>query len=146
MAAAERPTHAPADVTTIPLSDSSDCIAEVQNLAARKNPPTAIISANGRLTPYILEGIHSAGLEMPGDVSFMSFGDSQWHRSAEFQARLKALREGIHARYQPRLSTAGFLRRLVIRIRMEAEFRRESRKLGPSRQSLYAAGFFGSPT
>lgn len=86
---------APADVTTIPLSDSSDCIAEVQNLAARKNPPTAIISANGRSTPYILEGIQSAGLRIPQDVSFMCFGDSQWHRA--YVPALSVVREDYAA-------------------------------------------------
>ena len=59
----------------------ADCTAEVQRLAASNLPPTAIISANGRLTPYILEGMQSAGLRIPADVSLLCFGDSQWHRA-----------------------------------------------------------------
>jgi LacI family transcriptional regulator len=59
----------------------ADCTAEVQRLAASNPPPTAIISANGRLTPYILEGMQSAGLRIPADVSLLCFGDSQWHRA-----------------------------------------------------------------
>ncbi len=68
------------DVVTVLLSDPSDSVAEVQNLAAGQNPPTAIISGNGRSTPFILEGVQSAGLRIPQDVSVLCFGDSQWHR------------------------------------------------------------------
>ncbi len=71
----------PSDITNVLVNGPDDCIAEVQALMAASDAPTAIISANGRLTPYVLEGIHSAGLSIPDDVSFMSFGDSQWHRA-----------------------------------------------------------------
>lgn len=64
-------------------------------------------------------------------------GESQLRRSPEFRARLEALRESIRGRYQPRLVAAGFLRRLALRMGMELEFRRERRKIGPSRHSLY---------
>ncbi|MBK6317562.1 MAG: LacI family DNA-binding transcriptional regulator [Dehalococcoidia bacterium] len=70
-----------ASVVEVRVADPDECVPELHRLMASPDSPTAIISANGRLTPYILEGIHSAGLEMPGDVSFMSFGDSQWHRA-----------------------------------------------------------------
>lgn len=70
-----------ADVTTIAIADPNDSTAEVQRLAAQRLRPTAIVSAAGRLTPYLLEGIHSAALHVPGDVSFLSFGDSTWHRA-----------------------------------------------------------------
>jgi DNA-binding LacI/PurR family transcriptional regulator len=52
----------------------------MQELTARSDRPTAIVCANGLLTPYVLEGIHSAGLQIPRDISFLCFGDSAWHR------------------------------------------------------------------
>lgn len=72
---------AAADVETVLLSEPGECLNAVQRLMAPVDAPTAIISANGRLTPYILEGLHSAGIRIPADVSFMSFGDSRWHRA-----------------------------------------------------------------
>lgn len=67
-------------VVTVSAGDPGECVAEVQYLAALRERPTAFISAMGRLTPYILEGIHSAGLRIPTDASFLCFGDSQWHK------------------------------------------------------------------
>lgn len=69
------------DRIPVQIGRFTDCTAEVQRLAAATAPPTAIISANGRLTPYILEGMQSAGLRIPADVSILCFGDSQWHRA-----------------------------------------------------------------
>jgi len=101
------------NLTTVQLSNASDCVAEVQNLAAQKNPPTAIISSNGRSTPYILEGIHSAGLRIPDDVSFMCFGDSQWHKA--YSPPLSVVREDYAA------VATRIVKRLVARIE-EKEF------------------------
>jgi DNA-binding LacI/PurR family transcriptional regulator len=67
------------EITVVGVDDYSECVAEMQRLAARPNRPTAIISANGRQTPFVLEGIRTAGLRMPEDVSFLCFGDSPWH-------------------------------------------------------------------
>jgi DNA-binding LacI/PurR family transcriptional regulator len=61
-------------------TEPPDCLAEMQELTARSDRPTAIVCANGLLTPYVLEGIHSAGLQIPRDLSFLCFGDSAWHR------------------------------------------------------------------
>ncbi len=71
---------APGDIVTVPISDPEECNTALQTLMASRDAPTAIISANGRLTPYVLEGIQSAGLQIPLDVSLLCFGDSQWHR------------------------------------------------------------------
>lgn len=68
------------DLTVVLIGDSAECIGEVQALAASPCPPTAIISARGTLTPYILEGMQIAGMHIPEDVSFLSFGDSAWHK------------------------------------------------------------------
>lgn len=65
--------------------------------------------------------------------------DGAWRlrRSPEFQARLRELRESIEARHATELAQAGFVRGLILRWRIAAEFRRERRKLEPSPGSLY---------
>ena len=65
--------------------------------------------------------------------------DGPWRlrRSPEFQARLRELRESIEARHATELAEAGFVRRLILRLRIAAEFRRERRKIEPSPGSLY---------
>ncbi|MGE5595022.1 MAG: LacI family DNA-binding transcriptional regulator [Hyphomicrobiales bacterium] len=75
----------------IDLHRLADCSAEVQRLVTQREPPTAIVSANGRMTPYVLEGVQSAGLRIPDDVSFLCFGDSQWHRA--YSPPLSVVRE-----------------------------------------------------
>ena len=66
-------------------------------------------------------------------------GETRLRRSPEFQARLRELRESIHTRHAADLAEAGFMRRLVLRWRMAADFRRERRKLAPSQGSLYSS-------
>lgn len=67
-------------ILTMTIQDPHHYTTEVQDVLARPNPPTAIVVSNGRVTPYILEAIHAAGLRIPDDLSFLCFGDSQWHR------------------------------------------------------------------
>ena len=66
-------------------------------------------------------------------------GESRLHRSPEFQARLRELRESIRAQHAVEFAEAGFFRHLVLRWRMAAEFRAERRKIEPSSQSLYSS-------
>lgn len=86
---------AASEISTVLVQEPGDCVAAVQGLLARDEAPTAIISANGRLTPYVLEGIHSAGLRIPDDVSFLTFGDSPWHRG--YAPPLSVIREDYAA-------------------------------------------------
>jgi DNA-binding LacI/PurR family transcriptional regulator len=79
----------------IGIESFGDCMAEVQRLATSDDPPTAIVSANARLTPYILEGIQSAGLRIPADVSVLCFGDSQWNRA--YNPPISVVREDYDA-------------------------------------------------
>ena len=67
--------------------------------------------------------------------------DGEWRlrRSPEFQARLRELRESIHARHAAELAAAGFIQRLVLHWRIAAEFHRERRKIVPSAGSLYSS-------
>lgn len=70
-----------ASFTFVGAENPADCVAEMQHLAASPDRPTAVIVGQGRLTPHVLEGIHTAGLRIPDDVSFLCFGDSPWHRA-----------------------------------------------------------------
>ena len=70
-----------AEVHKVAVNEPDECLSQIQRLMAAKDAPTAIISANGRLTPYVLEGLQSSGVRIPADVSFLSFGDSRWHRA-----------------------------------------------------------------
>ena len=67
-------------------------------------------------------------------------GGKRHRQSPVFQERLRDLRACIRARHAAEWSTAGFFRRLMLRWRMAAEFRRERRALEPSRGSLYGSG------
>ena len=63
-------------------------------------------------------------------------GPERMKRSAEYQARLRELRRSIYAQYAPELSRAGFLRQSFLRVRMEVEYRRGRRRMGPSPHSV----------
>jgi DNA-binding LacI/PurR family transcriptional regulator len=56
--------------------------AEVAELLAavlrRPEPVTALVSSAHGLAPTVLRGLHAAGVELPGDCSFVTFGDSEW--------------------------------------------------------------------
>ena len=70
---------------------------------------------------------------------FLADGESRLRGGLEFQARLRELRESIQARHAAELAAAGFFRRLLLRWRIAAEFRRERRKIEPSPGSLYSS-------
>jgi len=40
--------------------------------------PTALVCANHRMAPEVLAGLRDAGLAMPEDCSFVTYGDSPW--------------------------------------------------------------------
>ena len=44
----------------------------------RPEPVTALVSSAHGLAPPLLRGQHAAGVELPGDCSFVTFGDSEW--------------------------------------------------------------------
>ena len=68
-------------------------------------------------------------------------GKSRLYQSKEFLVRSQKLHEAISKRYAADLATAGILRRLVLRWRIAAEFRRERQKITPSPGSLYSSRF-----
>lgn len=77
-------------VTLLRAGKKEDAVGLVQHLLASTPAPTALISGNGVMTPYILEGIHSADTRIPEDLSFIACGDSPWHRA--FQPALSVIR------------------------------------------------------
>ena len=68
---------------------------------------------------------------------FIADGELRLEQSEEFQGRLRELRDRIREKYAAELSTAGVVRRCVLRWRIGAEFRRERQRILPSSQSLY---------
>jgi hypothetical protein len=68
---------------------------------------------------------------------FVANGRSRLHECQEFNDRPRALRESIEARYAAELAEAGLFRRMQLRWRIAAEYRRERRKFAPSQYSLY---------
>ena len=71
---------------------------------------------------------------------FVADGAVRLEQSEEFQARLRELRERIHKKYAAELSTAGLVRRCVLRWRIAIEYRREEQRIVPSSQALYSSG------
>ena len=72
------------------------------------------------------------------ESNIVADGESRLLQTPEHQARLRKLRESVHAKYAGKLSEAGFLRRLILRWQIAVEFRRERRKIEPSPYSLYS--------
>ena len=70
-------------------------------------------------------------------IRFLPDGESRLQNSPEFEARLRELHDAIRARHAAEMAAHGFVRRLVLRWNIAAEYRRERRKLIPSSQSLY---------
>jgi hypothetical protein len=68
------------------------------------------------------------GITMP---RFVADGNERLRQSPEFQARLRQLQETVRARHAAEFAEAGFLRRIVLRWRIAAEFRAERRKIAP---------------
>jgi len=89
-------------ITRVGVDDPRECVLEMQRVLASSVRPSAVVSGSGLLTPHILEGIVSAGLSVPEDVSFVTFGDSPWHRaytppiSTIRQDYAAAARSGVH--------------------------------------------------
>ena len=64
-------------------------------------------------------------------------GEERRLQSPEVQARLRALRETIEARYAEEMVRAGPIRKLILQWRMASEYRRERNMILPP-DALYA--------
>ncbi len=69
--------------------------------------------------------------------TIVSDGRKRLERSDEHRAKLRALRLEIEARYARGLSSVRILERVVLRVQMRLEFRRERAKLEPSHSTLF---------
>jgi LacI family transcriptional regulator len=83
--AAYRQAHREADVPVddsrvIFAQDAAEARSSVELLLARRDRPTALISGAHPYTPELLAAVRDAGLTMPDDLSFISYGDSPWAR------------------------------------------------------------------
>ncbi len=58
--------------------DGGGTAALVGNLMAGAEPPSALWSNSHVLAPRVLEGLARADIGLPGDCSFLTFGDSPW--------------------------------------------------------------------
>lgn len=70
-------------------------------------------------------------------TSIVADGEFRLHRSDKHRARLQILRATIRARHATEEAQANFFGRLVLYWRMTVEYRKERRKIEPSKQSLY---------
>ncbi|MBX3437636.1 MAG: hypothetical protein KF861_09110 [Planctomycetaceae bacterium] len=70
---------------------------------------------------------------------FLPDGESRRRQSQEFRDCVADLRASIQARYAAELVEAGFLRRLILRWKVAAEFRKERKKLELPPQTLYSS-------
>lgn len=68
---------------------------------------------------------------------FVAGGRWRLRSSPEFQKRLRELRESVRAQHAADWARSGFFRRLILRWRITSEFRRERRRIEPSRGAFY---------
>lgn len=67
----------------------------VGELGGRRDQPTAYISTTHLAASAVLYGLSAAGLAIPGDVSFVTYGDSDW--AAAYRPALSVISHDIHA-------------------------------------------------
>jgi LacI family transcriptional regulator len=64
-----------------PDRDAPDTVVlgrQLERLVSAPGGPTALWSNSHMLAPLVLEGLSGAGLALPSDCSFLTFGDSAW--------------------------------------------------------------------
>ena len=71
--------------------------------------------------------------------ALMADGKERMLANDEVQSRLRDLHAAIRAKHAEDLEQAGFFHSILIRRRIEAEFRKERRKIEPSKYSLYGS-------
>jgi LacI family transcriptional regulator len=79
----------------VPAHTPEECPAAVQRLMSLPEPPTAIISAAHVLTAALISAIYDAGLSIPEDIAFISYGDSEW--ALAHRPPISVIRHDIYA-------------------------------------------------
>ncbi len=69
--------------------------------------------------------------------SLVADGEARLLSSDAHKSRLRDLHKAIEAKYADELAQAGSIQRIVIRHRIEAEFRSEKLRIEPSKYALY---------
>lgn len=64
-------------IIRVDLYQIGNCSKAIQE-AQMKEKPTAVIAGGNRLTLTVLKAFQEMGLECPGDVSVIGFGDEEW--------------------------------------------------------------------
>ena len=72
------------------------------------------------------------------DPRIVADGRRRLLASDGFRKQLVELRDAVRARHAAELAQAGFFRRVVLRLRMGLELRRERRRIEPSADALFA--------
>jgi DNA-binding LacI/PurR family transcriptional regulator len=57
---------------------SEDMADVLRGVLGRPDPVTALVCSTHGLAPAVLEGLRTARVELPGDCSFVTYGDSDW--------------------------------------------------------------------
>jgi hypothetical protein len=70
-------------------------------------------------------------------TGIVSDGPARFETSESFQARRRELRVQVRLEFAPRLASAGFFRRLILRYQMHRAFHRAVVEISPSEQSLW---------
>jgi LacI family transcriptional regulator len=59
-----------------------DAVAPVlHELLGRPDPVTALVCSTHGFAPLVLRGLRDARVRLPGDCSFVTYGDSEWARA-----------------------------------------------------------------
>lgn len=78
----------------IPVASGRDCLAHVQALSTLPSSPTAYIVDSHALTPLILSAVQQVGLQIPEDISFITYGDSDWAKA--YRPRMAVIRHNVY--------------------------------------------------
>jgi LacI family transcriptional regulator len=76
-------------------SDIETARASVHRLIAKENPPTAIITANNKMTIGAMKALRELGHRVPEDIALAGFDDFEWADS--FEPRLTVIAQPCHA-------------------------------------------------
>ena len=84
-----------ASVTLRPGSDPGQAATIVRELFSAPGSPSALLCAAHPLAPTLLRALADADVELPGRVSFLTFGDSPW--AAAYRPPIAVIRRDAYA-------------------------------------------------
>ena len=76
-------------------SDAETARSAVHRLFAKSQPPTAIITANNKMTIGAMQALRELGQRVPEDIALAGFDDFEWADS--FEPRLTVIAQPCHA-------------------------------------------------